>query len=642
MKKANPSHKSATKYLFALVFYTALSALPAHGNMSYFSDNFENGLARWDTDGYTFQVTDLFYHSTGHSASESPEGDYPRHANSTMTMKLKYRIDLSSSAKPALMFWHRIGVQDGDYGYVEVSQDNGFNWTELISFTNTHRSTWSREQVDLSAYRSSPILVRFRLRDNGDPWMSWGWDIDDVEICDLDNTTLPFPLFDDFESGPDNWKFGGWQPTESSYRSRSCSMVDSNDADYPRNACSDLILAHPIKLSNSVLPVLFFWHRIGIQSGDYAYVEISQDNGFTWGPIDPNHPERGTFTNLWYSTWTPELFDLSAYMSSPIMIRFRLRDNGDPWVSWGWDIDDVMIKGLIAIDPSPLKVQITDINTSNCPEIQATVIVTDMNDEAVNDLDASNFSVYEDMILQTPITVETSTSSVCVSQALDYSGSMEPNDIVELEIAATAFVEFYIPGDRGEIIKFAKGVEVVQEYTDDVKALLGAITRATTLDRSATSLYDAIYQAVSHTAEQLGSKAVIVVSDGSDTNSQQSATEVIKLALGAGVPVFTIGLGDEIDEDVLEMIADRTGGKYYHAPGPEDLADIYQKIAGSLNTQYLVTYDTTICGQDGNNDVEHELNIEAYQGVAYGQGTRRFHCPVVCNQDTFSGNGFDD
>jgi len=33
-------------------------------------------------------------------------------------------------------------------------------------------------------------------------------------------------------------------------------------------------------------------------------------------------------------------------------------------------------------------VQITNIDTSNCPEIQATVIVTDMNDEAITELEA--------------------------------------------------------------------------------------------------------------------------------------------------------------------------------------------------------------------------------------------------------------
>ncbi len=642
MKKTNPSNTLTAAYLLTLISYLALSASGAPVGKTYFSDDFENGFSKWDAAGDTWQVTDLFYHSPGHCASDSPEGNYPRSANSTMTTKLQERINLSSSNQPVLRFWHLIGVHNGDYGYVEISQDNGFTWTELTSFTNTWRSTWSREQVDLSACKSSSIRIRFRLRDNGDPWVSWGWDIDDVEICDLGKTTLPFPLFDDFESGLDNWKVGGWQLTESDYCSRTHSISDSENADYPRFACSDLILAYPIDLSHSANPVLAFWHKIGVNNGDYGYLDVSQDGGLTWHALDPNGPNLSRFTNVWYSTWTPELFDLSAYKSSPIVIRFRLRDNDDPWVSWGWDIDDVDIRELF-YHPEPLIVQITHIETANCPKIQATVIVTDSNNMAVTELDASNFLVRENKIVQTPITVEMSTSSVCVGLALDYSGSMEPNALEALEIAATAFVEsIIVPGDRVEIIKFAKGVEVMQDYTDDKNALLEAIRRAPTLDRGETSLYDAIYQAISDTAEQPGRKGVVAMTDGRDNHSKRSATEVIDLALAAGVPVFTIGLGDEVNENVLIAIASQTGGLYYYAPNPEELVAIYLKIAGTLNTQYLVTYDTTICDPNSSGDVEHELNIEVYQGMAYGQGTRRFHCPLQSNPDTFLGSDLDD
>lgn len=642
MKKTNPSNTLTAAYLFMLVSYLALSASGAPAGKMYFSDDFENGFRKWDAAGDTWQVTDLFYHSPGHCASESPQGNYPRYANSTMTTKLQERINLSNSTQPVLRFWHLIGVHNGDYGYVYISQNNGMTWTELTSFTNTWQSTWSREQVDLSAYKSSSIRIRFCLRDNGDPWVSWGWEIDDVEVCDLDMTTLPFPLYDDFESGLDNWKFGNWQLTESDSCSPTHSMSDSENADYPRHACSDLILAHPIDLSHSANPVLAFWHKIGVYDGDYGYLDVSQDGGSTWHALDPNNPNLSKFTNVWYSTWFPELFDLSAYKSSPILIRFRLRDNGDSWVSWGWDIDDVDIRELF-YHPEPLIVQITDINTSRCPEIQAAVIVADSNNIAVTELDASNFVVRENGIVQTPITVEMSTSNVSVGLALDYSGSMEPNALEALEIAATAFVEsIIVPGDRAEIIKFAKGVEVMQEYTDDKKALLEAVRRTPALDRSATSLYDAIYQAISDTAEQSGRKGVVAMTDGRNNHSKRSATEVIDLALAAGVPVFTIGLGDEVNEDVLIAIASQTGGIYYYAPGPEDLVAIYLKIAGTLNTQYLVTYETTICDPNSSGDVEQKLNIEVHQEMAYGQGTRRFRCPLECNQNTPSGSDLDD
>ncbi|TFG45584.1 MAG: VWA domain-containing protein, partial [Candidatus Brocadiia bacterium] len=241
-----------------------------------------------------------------------------------------------------------------------------------------------------------------------------------------------------------------------------------------------------------------------------------------------------------------------------------------------------------------------------------------------------------------PITVELSSSSVCASLTLDYSGSMEPAALEALEIAAIGFVELMIPGDRGEIIKFAKGIEVMQEYTDDKNVLLDAIQRATTLESSATALYDAIYQAISDTSEQPSdSKVVIAMSDGRDNHSEHSATGVIDYALAESVPVFTIGLGDQIDEDVLIAIATKTGGIYYYAPVPEDLAAIYQKIAGTLTARYLVTYETTICDPNSSGDVEHELNIEVNQGTAYGQDKRRFRCPVLSDPNMVPDDDID-
>ncbi|MFC1792708.1 VWA domain-containing protein [Planctomycetota bacterium] len=791
MKMTNPSNKLTIMLLAAIVSCLILPASFAYAEKVYFSDDFENGLVQWQAAGDTWQLTDLFYRSTNHSASDSPQGDYPANANSTMAMKLNYRIDLSNSTHPILTFWHKIGVYSSDYGYVEISDDYGDTWKVIESFTNTWRSTWSFVQVPLNEYISSSILIRFRLRTSGRD-QSWGWDIDDVEIKEKDMETIPFPFFDDFESGLTNWMLeegNAWQLTELLFRDPNHCISEIPGGGYTSHACSDLILANPIDLSSSVDPVLTFWYQIGVYNEDHGYIHISEDGGTTWSELkdytnmwrstwsfeqidlsaytstpilirfrlrasgrdqswgwdiddveikekdmetipfpffddfesgldnwmleegdawqlseevncpssthfisespEGNYPSRGSsdlllvhpialsssvnprltfwhkigiyngdhgyihisedggttwselkdFTNIWYSTWSYEQIDLSAYTSTPILIRFRLRASGRDQ-SWGWDIDDVMIKELF-YHPCPLLVQITDVDTSYCPEIQAAVIVTDMNDEAITDLDASNFSVYENSILQSPVTVEPYSSSVCASLALDYSGSMEPAALEALEIAAIGFVDLMIPGDRGEIIKFAKGIEVMQEFTDDKNVLIDAIQRATSpdFDSSATSFYDAIYQAISDASEQpCDSRVVIAMSDGRDNHSQpeHSATAVIDHASAMDIPVFTIGLGDEVDADKLIAIATETGGIYYFAPTPEDLAATYQKIAGTLNAQYIVKYNTTICDPNSSGDVEHELNIEVLQGTAYGQGTRRFRCPVLSDPNMVS------
>jgi VWFA-related protein len=277
-----------------------------------------------------------------------------------------------------------------------------------------------------------------------------------------------------------------------------------------------------------------------------------------------------------------------------------------------------------------LIVQITTIETSPCPAIRSTVLVTDVNGVPVEGLGASNFSVYEDDQRQTPITVEPGASDVAVTLALDYSGSMSHDAIADMEAAAILFVDLLSSQDTGEILKFASGIEVVQEYTSDKAALIEAIARPTGLDRDATQLYDTIYQGISDIAEQSGNKAVVVMSDGRNTYSQKGASQAIAHAESTGVSIFTIGLGTSVDEDVLRAMAVKTGGVYYFAPQSQDLMAIYAAIAGTLKNQYVVTYETASCEPDNPDGSEHDLEITVSVGTAYGQGAKRFTCPTSC------------
>lgn len=628
MKEQRSSIRLTTKHVATLVFFVAVSASLARGGTVYFSDDFESGLQQWEVGGDTWQVTEAFYRSAGHSASESPDGGYPRNANSAMTMKLQYRVDLKDSTNPVLSFWHRIGVHRDDYGYVEVSGDYGFTWTAIASFTNTFRSTWSWVQLDLDAYKASPILIRFRLRDDGDGhYNGLGWDIDDVEIREKETETLPFPLFDDFESGFENWQLAaldGWRPTELFCRSSHTAISESPEGGYPRCACSDVVLAKPIDLSSSACPVLTFWHRIGLWEDDYGYVDVSADGGTTW-------TELTHYTNTIQSTWTREQLNLSAYQGTPVLIRFRLQDDGDGhYNAHGWDIDDVQIRELFYPHDS-LIVQIVDVDTSECPKIHSTVVVTDVNGVALGGLDDLHFSVYEANEPRTPITVEPDLSKIAVSLALDYSWSMEEEAIADMEAAAVLFVDLLAPEDTAEIIKFAAGMDVVQECTTDKLALIEAIQGGIGVNRSATQLYDAIYQGISDIAEQPEAKAVIAMSDGKNNNSDHAASHVIEYAKSTGVPVFTVGLGPDADEDVLRAIAVNTGGVYYFAPTSEDLLTIYQDIAVILKNQYVVTYDTGVCESENSDAQEHELEILVNVGDAFGQGAKRFTCPTTCS-----------
>jgi VWFA-related protein len=271
------------------------------------------------------------------------------------------------------------------------------------------------------------------------------------------------------------------------------------------------------------------------------------------------------------------------------------------------------------------QVQILDVDTTECPAIQARLIVTDINGSVISNLTKANFEAYVGDTLQSPITVQyvdQTTFPVAASLALDYSGSMGAAAISDMENAAEEFINQLTNGDTGEVIKFANGIETARSFTSDKASLLAAVNAHTGLDTSRTKFYDSVYQAIADTSLQSGRKAVIAMTDGQDNASGHSAAAVISHAKSNGVPVFTIGLGKSVNAGILRSIAEQTGGLYYESPDSSDLESIYRSISTVLKNQYILTFDSSY--RDGRS---HQLTIMAIDGALFGSDEETF---TVC------------
>jgi Ca-activated chloride channel family protein len=165
-----------------------------------------------------------------------------------------------------------------------------------------------------------------------------------------------------------------------------------------------------------------------------------------------------------------------------------------------------------------------------------------------------------------------------------------------MEEAVADFVDQLGVDDEAEIVKFASEIEVVQGFTSDKDLLTNAIYYPVDVG-SHTRLYDAAWQAVDDIALGLKPrKAVIILTDGEDDDgtgdpiSSHSLSEVINHANDIGVPLFTVGLGN-INDAVLEQMANDTGGQFFDSPTSDNLGNIYSQIAKVLfENQYILTY----------------------------------------------------
>lgn len=232
------------------------------------------------------------------------------------------------------------------------------------------------------------------------------------------------------------------------------------------------------------------------------------------------------------------------------------------------------------------------------------VSVRDSRGLHVSGLKQRSFSVLEDGIDQ-PISFfaaeETPFAAVIL---LDSSGSMGSN----ISLARSAAIRF-LDGIRAEdnvaIYRFDNRVNLVQDFSNsrdvsdrifDVKA------------DGMTVLYDAVYNA----AEELGKRpekrrAIIVLSDGADTQSGRSAARALKAASAVNAVIYTVDMsqsgpgstGRQQARAVLKDFAEKTGGTFVEKPGGADLRKAFEAIVKELGVQYTLGYEPLNDKKDG-------------------------------------------
>lgn len=285
------------------------------------------------------------------------------------------------------------------------------------------------------------------------------------------------------------------------------------------------------------------------------------------------------------------------------------------------------------------------------PTVSTRVTVLDPVGMPIPGLDASNFDLFEDGHQVPVVRVDSYINpdvQVAVALVIDISGSMS-EEIDEARSAATAFVNGLGGNDRVAVIAFRgdKGDVNLDEpfpqinpereidFTDDKAQVLALIDRLDVPSPRAgrTPLYDALSKAIRMTSRISGAdyRFVMAFTDGNEKckdcgGSVLKPDDPIREAEKYNIPVFTIGLGQDADEDYLKRVAWTTGGTYQFTPTPDKLADIYQDVVNRLKQQYVITY-TARAAADGK---EHKLDIKVT--TPFGDGSNLFSIPYPCPQ----------
>lgn len=195
--------------------------------------------------------------------------------------------------------------------------------------------------------------------------------------------------------------------------------------------------------------------------------------------------------------------------------------------------------------------------------------------------------------------------------AVDLSGSMRVEDmqvgnnlVRRIDAVRTVGADFIgrRQGDRVGLILFGSNAYVQSPLTFDVATVEQFLLDAQIgFAGQETAIGDAIGLAVKRLRERPAeSRVLVLLTDGQDTASTIGTMDAARLAQGLGIRIYTIGIGadqlalpglfgssfgsrqvnpsSDMDEAALQEIADSTGGRYFRARDPQELAGIYQLL----------------------------------------------------------------
>ena len=174
--------------------------------------------------------------------------------------------------------------------------------------------------------------------------------------------------------------------------------------------------------------------------------------------------------------------------------------------------------------------------------VNVTATVTNNDGRFVSGLKQEDFTVYEDGQVQDVSHFSSDRVPVSLGIALDASGSMTPEKLAAARAAIERLIfDLLDPEDELFFVEFAARAEVTQGWTTDRQLISQALKRVDPI--GATALYDAVAESIPLAEEGRNQKkALLIISDGNDTNSTLNVGQVRRRIRDGEVLVYALGV----------------------------------------------------------------------------------------------------
>jgi Ca-activated chloride channel family protein len=253
----------------------------------------------------------------------------------------------------------------------------------------------------------------------------------------------------------------------------------------------------------------------------------------------------------------------------------------------------------------------------------------DKNKRFITEMRKEDVRISEDGAPQEIFTFERQTDRPLSLAILIDTSISEEHTLPSEKRAAAAFVDSVVRSNKDEVavISFTGDSTLEQGLTGNLARIRRALERVEFVpsagymssgnvngtgtppisDQSrqgSTAIWDSIWVSSDDVLSQTSDKtrrAIILLTDGSDTSSQKKMAEAIDVAIKNDVVIYAIGIGeyDGINEGSLRKVAERTGGRAFFPQDEAELRAAFTQIELELRSQFLVAYSPINKNRDG-------------------------------------------
>jgi Ca-activated chloride channel family protein len=242
-------------------------------------------------------------------------------------------------------------------------------------------------------------------------------------------------------------------------------------------------------------------------------------------------------------------------------------------------------------------------------EVNVLFIATDKHGKFVRDLTQNDFAILDDhKPPQSILNFRRETDlPLHLGLLIDVSGSVHSRFDFEQEAAVSFLQHSLRPGfDKAFVVGFNKQSQMAQDFTDNVQLLSTGVHQLH--NGGGTALYDAVYRAsrekfLKDRPDHPVRKAIVIVSDGEDNQSEVTRAQAIEMAQRAEVIIYAISTDDSglilRGDKVLEQLAEAAGGRAFFPFKMKDITRSFAAIEDELRSQYAISYKPADFDADG-------------------------------------------